>query len=138
MINVTYEMYAARGFGALNERNFDAYINRAGLYAQARTLGRVEWSFGPPAKRKRRKRGLGNLEERNARGICELADLFYRFEAAVSDNGAAIISYRNEGISETFEGGAREGSGDSFHRRLSGIMRAYFAPEQLSRAVGPC
>ena len=130
MIHVTREMYRARGFDALPENRFDELIARAGLYAQEQTLGRVRWSFSPI----RRKRFDG-LTERNIRGICSLADLFFRNEAAVGENGAAIIAFANEGYRETYEGGARVGSTDLFQRRLNTILQAYFSQEQLSRLV---
>ena len=130
MIHVTREMYQARGFDALPDNRVEELITRAGLYAQEQTLGRVQWSF-VPLKKKR----YDKLTERNIRGICSLADLFFRNEAAVGENGAAIIAFANEGYRETYEGGARVGSTDLFLRRLNTAMQAYFSQEQLSRQV---
>ena len=129
MIHVTRGMYLERGHSALPEDRFAEFMNRAGLYAQELTMGRLAWSFKPVGKK------LDVLGERNALGICALADLFYRFEAAVGIGGAAIVAFANEGYRETYEGGSRAGSSDAFNRRLQAILAAFFEPWQLCRRV---
>lgn len=149
-------MYETLGFSAIPEDRFAVFINRAGFYVQERTLGRCRWGLTehpPPSNadasspyetRKDVVENIpnelnGTLKSRNILGICEIADLFFRSEAAVGENGAAIISFSNEGYRETYEGSARGGSLDLFSLRLTNIMAAYFSVEQLSRRMfQPC
>ena len=131
MIHVTRETYLELGHTALPPERFGEFINRAGLYAQEQTLGRVRWSFKPL-----KKKGMDELAERNARGICALADLFYQFEAAVGIGGAAIVAFANEGYRETYEGGSRAGSSNAFQRRLQAALQAFFTQGQLCRRAG--
>jgi len=126
-------MYTERGFSAIPEDRFNVFISRAGLYVQEQTLNRLTWTFKPPSPALAE---FTDLEESNIRGICDLAELFFRSEAAVGENGAAIISFTNEGYREVYEGGARGGSGELFQRRLNTILQAYFTAEQLSRRMG--
>ena len=130
MIHVTREMYLARDFNALPPGRFEEFITRAGFYVQEQTLGRVKWSFKPMKKKRH-----DELTERNIRGICSLADLFYRFEAAVGIGGAAIVAFANEGYRETYEGGSRAGSSDAYQRRLQAVIQAFFTQEQLCRRI---
>lgn len=140
-IHITYEMYTGRGFTALDEDRFSLYITRAGLYIQEITFGRITWLFSPPSIPDGGEDAtpppigvFDDLTERNIRGICDLADLFFRNEAAISpETGAAIISFTNEGYRETYEGGARAGSGTLFDSRLERILQTYFTTAQLSR-----
>ena len=130
-INITKDMYTDRGFEAIPDSKFQLLITRAGLFIQEQTLGRLEWSFAPIVYPD----PMDALLERNIRGICDLAELFFRNEAAIGENGAAIISFSNEGYREVYEGGARAGSMDSFTSRLSNILVSYFSTEQLSRRM---
>ena len=127
MIHVSRADYLRLGHSAIPEDRFGELASRAGLYASARTLGRVGWSASPVRGKRT------GLEERNMRGARALADLFHRDEAAVGLTGAAIISFANEGYRETYEGGAKAGSAGTLARRLDRILRAFFSPEQLSR-----
>jgi len=128
-IHITREMYEDRGFSAIPESSFRTFITRAGYFIQEQTLKRVLWSIVPITVDE----PLDEVKERNIYGICELAELFFRSEAAVGENGAAIISFANEGYREVYEAGTRSGSSSLFEGRLSRIMSAYFTTEQLSR-----
>ena len=130
MTAVTREQYLAFGHSALPPARFDEFAHRAGLYARERTFGRFGWPPGDGAS------DDPELLERNLRGVCALADLFFRSEAAVGIGGAAITSFANEGYRETYESDARAGSGDLHERRLKTALAAFFSPAQLSRRAG--
>jgi hypothetical protein len=130
--HITYEMYRDFGFSAVPEDRFSQLITRAGLYAEEQTLGRIKWAFKPVIVDYDDYEDE-ELAERNMRGICEIAELFFRNEAAVGETGAAIIHFSNEGYSETYEGGAREQGQNLFHERMTRILFAYFTQAQLSR-----
>lgn len=141
-IHITYEMYRGRGFFALDEDRFPMYIRRAGKFVESITFGRIKWVHTPPSTPDVEGEAtpppievFDDPKESNILGICELAELFFRNEAAVGENGASIISFTNEGYRETYEGGARAGSGTLFDSRLERILQAYFTIGQLSRRM---
>jgi hypothetical protein len=136
-LHVTYEQYLAMGYSAVPENTFTTLISRAGLYAETITLGRARWSYTPLPDQDDAPE-VAALRERNMRGICELADLYHRSEAAVGENGAAIIAFTNEGYRETYESGSRGQGVVLLQYRLATIINAFFTTAQRSRRVVAC
>lgn len=137
-------MYEARGYSAIPVDRFKTFITRAGLFAQEKTLGRVKWSFASQTEPTQEDypdynidefEDAFDLREQNIHGICTLADLYFRSEAAVGESGATLISFINEGYHETYEGLAQGGYIELLNHRLSSILFAHFSAEQLSRRV---
>jgi len=72
-----------------------------------------------------------DLAERNIRGICTIADIYFRSEAATGESGAALIAFNNEGYSEKYD------TCDSgrLQMQLNQVLMTFFEASQTVRRV---
>ena len=129
---VSFREYVNFGYETIPKEQFERFINKAGYLTEKWTLGRVTDASLNPARKIR-----DALVQRNKRGICELAELYFRKESrALGEAGSYIQSFSNEGYSETVADAGAVNTAVAFEVESAAIFDTYFTPEQLCRRAG--
>jgi hypothetical protein len=136
-MSVTFAEYTDFGYVMIPEEKFKRIIFRAAAMAENETLGRVneEWLTRGPIFLTAEE---WELQKKNKRGICEVADLLYDRERNVvtGEAGAPISAFKNEGYSENyFSERSNRQAQNVFERELEMVYGVFFTQEQSCRRV---
>jgi len=116
VITISFTEYTTFGYLLISKNDFKRYIAKAILTAVRFTFERLTEY---------------NITEHNKRGICEIAELYYKTENQID---LPLSGFSNNGYSEQYVNPA-SATTQTVKEKAYGIMQIYFTSAQLFRGA---